>query len=49
LIEAAPDLKAQMTRLGGVYRVPDVLPAAIMVAGVALLGFALARVRRRAG
>ena len=44
LVDAAPDLR----RAIGVYRTGDLPPAALMAGGAAILGLALARIRRPA-
>lgn len=44
LVDAAPDLR----RAIGVYRTGDLPPAALMASGAAILGLALARLRRPA-
>jgi hypothetical protein len=43
LIDASPDLRAAMGRLGGCYRTGDAVPAALMTVGAALLAFVLVR------
>jgi hypothetical protein len=48
LIDASPGLRDAMARLGGIYRVADAWPAALMAVGVAILGLVLVRMRRRA-
>jgi hypothetical protein len=46
LVDAAPELRLAIERLGGVYRTGDWLPTALMAAGTVLLGRALAQLRR---
>jgi len=48
LIDRAPDLRAAIARLGGVYRTGDLLPAALMAAGACLVAIVLGRLGRRA-
>lgn len=49
IVDRAPDLKAAIGRLGGVYRTGDGLPTALMALGTVLVGLALGRLRRQAG
>jgi len=48
IVDRAPDLKAAIGRLGGVYRTGDGLPTALMALGTVLVGLALGRLRRQA-
>ncbi len=48
LVDATPGLRRAIERIGKIYRTGDGLPAGLMVAGTALLGLALLRLRRRA-
>jgi hypothetical protein len=48
LVDAAPDLKRAIERLGSVYRTGDALPTALMAAGTALFALVLRRVGRSA-
>lgn len=48
LVDASPGLRDAIGRLGAGYRTGDGVPAALMGAGAALVGFVLGRLRRQA-
>jgi len=48
LVDGAPDLKRAIEQLGGVYRVWDGVPVALMAAGTVMLALVLRRLRRPA-